>query len=179
MYRIGEIVSYQTKKNRIIPMVVIYDAVGYIFGYLLVQTKKFKKISDNSDRYLKIPNIVVESKSYNYIDTMNSLTVASSYVIDEKESLNFISIKKLRKKIKKLSKVDDLGDSIAKKLIYLDKIASCRSKIEPFFDDFNMVSSDDLFPNGTGRTKDEFERDNKDIHKKYLLEYIRLNNKQQ
>ena len=42
-----------------------------------------------------------------------------------------------------------------------------------------MPTFDDLFPNGSGRTEEQFKEDTRYLPKKYLLKYYEMKDKQQ
>lgn len=175
MYKFGDIVSYVSYKNNKKPIVIVSDVKGYSFGYALSN----KKTGSNPDRYIEIPEITLNDVKYSYIDIKNNLGIESLYLIDENKNLNSSSMKKLRSKLEILSNNNELREGIIENLELTDRLAYSRSRLEPLSTEYHMPTMDDLYPNGTGRTKEEFEEDTKHIPKKYLLKYYELKDKQQ
>lgn len=177
MYKFGDIISYKTKNSgRNIYLVVISDIDGYIHG--LTFERKLKKFKRDPERYLVIPKTKLKSKRFYYVNARNVMDVNSSSVNNEDASLSKKSIHELRKKIEYLVSKKAFSKKVLSKIEYSDKLKRCSTRTEPESSEQHLLSLNELFPNGTGRTKEEFERDNANIHKKFALQYKQMINKQ-
>ena len=176
MYKFGDIVVYESNSKRYIPFTVLSDIDGVING--LCFEKKSRKYKIDSNKYLKIDKRKIHSKKINFVNLKRAISVKSSRVIPSFDSLSKEECLVLRRKIEKLLREDNFSKNLYEKINLSDKKIKVETKLEPLSSDYHMISMEDLFPNGTGRTKEEFEEDNKNISKKFLLQYNKMINKQ-
>lgn len=177
MYKFGDILSYETKKGNYIPFVVLSDVEGVLYGYVLVNSSRVK--NNYNERYIEIPKVSINKKEYTYIDTKNNLSIESLQVIDENKYLNYDASNKLRSRLDLLYEAAELREGVMENIELCEKLISCRTKLEPLSSDYHMPTFDDLFPNGSGRTEEQFKEDTKYLPKKYLLKYYEMKDKQQ
>ena len=86
---------------------------------------------------------------------------------------------KLESKIDSLSKRQNiykfLLNSIKLERVHDEKMRDSSTSSEQLMT--HIFNEKELFPNGSGRTREEFENDNRNIYKKFILSYKNLNNR--
>lgn len=150
--------------------------------YAMKLSGNSRKYRRDKEKYIKLnEQHEIDYRTLYLINVRNIIKHKKHHVYGVISTLQEDDMQKLKNAIKTLGKLEKkyslILDKINLECQLLDKKISSQDDETSNLEKMHNVEMSELFPNGTGRTKEEFERDNKDIYKKFTLEYKDANDK--
>ena len=162
--------------NDKIPCVFLCKKDDYVYAMKLSGNNR--KYRTKREKYMKLNEIYkIDFRTLNLVNINNVIEKKEKHIYNILCSLKEDDSNNLEDKIESLAKKGKIYKLISDILKSEEELEDKKSKITE--SNIHILGMKDLFPNGTGRTKEEFEKDNKDIYKKFTLEYYDTINRHQ